>query len=119
MAQTPEEVKKEYPYLATTGEVSNANKYPYGLCISLSQAELDKLGLEGDCSAGDMIHLCAFARVTSVSQREEVDGDLKSRIELQITHLGIENESTENEEEIKERPSYSRTAKKLYKEGSY
>lgn len=69
-------------------------RYPYGLCICLGNDELDKLGLDSDCEVGDMLHLMAMAKVTSISKRETDKGD-DCRIEMQITHLGLEDESQE------------------------
>lgn len=65
-------------------------KYPCGLRICLTDAELDKLGLEANCNRGDIIDLRAFAEVTSVSS-----GEYGSRVELQIQKLSLENEMTE------------------------
>jgi hypothetical protein len=65
---------------------------PYGLCITLTDAELEKLDLDGECEHGDMIHLFAMARVQSVHQDNN-----GIRIELAITDLGVEDESTEEE----------------------
>ncbi len=74
--------------------------YPYGLSICLTNDELEKLGLESNCEVGDMIHLMAMAKVTSISKNETQDGE-SCRIELQITHLGLEDE--DKEEEVKPR----------------
>jgi hypothetical protein len=68
--------------------------YPYGLRMCLTHSELRKLGLEADCSVGDIIDLRAFAEVTSVSK----DGD-SCRVELQIQKLAVENEMDEDEDE--------------------
>lgn len=76
------------------------NDYPYGLCISLTEQELEKLDLEPDCEVGDMIHGFFMAKVTSVS-KNDVDGKKTCRVELQITHLGLEDEDMEWEEEEK------------------
>ena len=72
--------------------------YPYGLRISLTHKELEKLGLEADCDVGDVIDLRAFAVVTSVSSRES-EGENHCCVELQIQKLAVENEMTEDEEE--------------------
>ena len=84
-------------------EAPSAPTYPYGLCLALSEDELEKLGLDGDLpKVGMMIHLVAMAKVTSVSQneRETTDGGKKNccRVELQITHLATENEDDEASE---------------------
>lgn len=101
MARSQSDIKKElanYP-----SPVSDAATYPYGLCLSLDEEILDKLEIDGDCEVGDMIHLVAMARVTSCSEseRETADGKKTSscRIELQITSMGVENESTESDGE--------------------
>lgn len=70
-------------------------EYPYGLCIALENTELDKLGAEGrDFRVGDLLDLRAMAKVTNISQHES-EGHTHCRIELQITHLALENESAE------------------------
>lgn len=100
MAKTPEEVKKEAP--APLADMPpRVPVYPWGLSISLDEGCLAKLGIDGDMpSVGEMIHLCAMAKVTSVSENEmESDNGGKKtcrRVELQITHLATENEDDEN-----------------------
>lgn len=71
--------------------------YPYGLSICLQDAELAKLGMDGNCEVGDMLHGHFLAVVKSVSKNDTTDGT-KTRIELQISHLSAENEQQENEE---------------------
>jgi hypothetical protein len=100
MARTPADVKKEIDsYPSASNPESTVPAYPYGLCITLDQESLDKLDIEGGCAVGDMIHLCAIARVTSCneSETEKKDGtkERKCRIELQITHLATEGEDDE------------------------
>lgn len=76
-------------------------RYPYGLCLSLCQDELDKLGIEvGEVGVGDMLHLHCLAKVTSVSSNENEDGSY-SRVELQVTHIAAEDEDEENKESDK------------------
>lgn len=102
MARTPEEVKEDAP--ATLGEKPPKGPlYPWGLCLRLDKDSLEKLGLDGEMpSVGEMIHLCAMAKVTSVSENETEDGNggkaTNRCIELQITHLATENEDQENAE---------------------
>jgi hypothetical protein len=106
MARTREEmIKDNNAYPVSIGDQSI---YPYGLCLSLDNETLDKLDLDGDCEPGDFIHLFALCKVTSVSKNDTGDG-MKCRIELQITHAGVESEDEENEEEdkkIRPRPRY-------------
>lgn len=71
-------------------------RYPWGLRITLSHRELEKLGLDADCDVGDVIDMRAFAEVTSVSKNETEHG-CECRVELQIQKLGVENENDEEE----------------------
>ncbi len=71
--------------------------YPWGLRISLTQAELDKLNLDpDDAVVGGIFHLFGMARITYVSQSEDENGSC-CRIEAQIESLGVESEDEENE----------------------
>ncbi len=75
----------------------NTPIYPYGLQISLTNDELEKLGLDSDCGVGDMLHMHCLAKVTSVSKRETEGGE-DCCIQLQITHISAEDEDAENED---------------------
>ncbi len=68
--------------------------YPYGLRITLTAKELEKLGLEADCDIGDVIDIRAFASVISVHK----EGD-DSCVCLQIEKMAVENEMTEEMED--------------------
>lgn len=96
MAKKPIELGEEANESMTTAAMPQ-NLYPYGLCICLTQEDLDKLDLSGDVDAGDTVHLHALAKVTSVNKRDTTSGT-ETRIELQITHLAAEDEDDENEE---------------------
>lgn len=65
-------------------------RYPYGLRICLTHAELKKLDLDADCNVGDMIDLRCFGEVTSISK----DGD-NCRVEIQLQKIALEDEMTE------------------------
>lgn len=93
MAMSEEEAAEKYGPSSTTP--SSYPKYPYGLCISLCQDELDKLGLDpSDVEVGDMIHLFAMAKITSKSV-QDTEGGQNARIEMQITHIASEDEDDE------------------------
>ena len=79
------------------GGMHDQPDYPYGLKISLTERELEKMGLKPDCDIGDVLDLRAFATVTSVST-EKRDGKETARVELQIERLALENESDESTE---------------------
>ncbi len=56
-------------------------RYPYGLCISLCEDELEKLNLDGECNVGDMLHMHCLAEVTSVSMRDDaINGAYRRRM---------------------------------------
>jgi|SRR5579859_669946 len=92
LARSPEE--KEEAVMPVSSVVSD---YPYGLCIALSHDELEKLDLDPECEIGDMLHGFFMAKVTSVSMNASEGSDPSCRIELQITHLALEDEDTETE----------------------
>lgn len=78
-------------------------KYPYGLRISLTEKELEKLDIDPDeAFVGGICHLHALAKITSVSKNEtqDADGDPHEncRIELQICAMAVESEDEENDE---------------------
>jgi hypothetical protein len=78
--------------------------YPYGLCLRLTKEELEKLEVDHtDWQVGDIFHLHALGKVTSISSRETNDGG-DCCVEIQLTHLAGESESEENEEVEKEMP---------------
>lgn len=114
MANTPQKTE-EQPM-----PVMQQPIYPYGLGICLGHDELAKLDLDADCEVGDMIHLMAMAKVTSISKRENSDGE-DCRIELQITHLAVEDEDeeaeeNEDEEIAEEKQKYRPNPSKFYKD---
>jgi hypothetical protein len=75
-----------------------APNYPYGLCISLCQDELDKLNInKEDLNIGDILHLHCLAKVTSMSCSDN-EGGSTCRVELQITNIAAESEDEENEQ---------------------
>lgn len=73
-------------------------EYPYGLCISLSEKDLEKLDLDDEVEAGDFLHGAFMAKVTSITHSSS-ENNKGCRIELQIVAMGIEDESTEYEDE--------------------
>jgi len=85
------EVMQTFPALADQPD------YPYGLRISLTERELDKLGLAAsDCFVGGIVHIHGLARITSVSS-EDREGGKTERVELQIEDMCcVESEDAEN-----------------------
>ncbi len=73
-------------------------EFPYGLRISLTDAEFAKLKCDpSEAEVGGICHGHFLARVTSVSQDKNADGTQRWRVELQIEDLDIESEDMENE----------------------
>lgn len=97
MAHTPEELEEEKREYASPLSSHAMPIYPYGLCISLGNDELEKLNLDGSCEAGDMLYMDCIAKVTSCSSTDTTEG-VKRRIELQITHIAIESPEEEEAE---------------------
>lgn len=84
--------------------------YPWGLRITLTHEELEKLNVDcDDWQVGDMFHLFAMAKITSISKDASEHGE-RSCVNLQIIALSGEDEDMENEEEDKKEPIY----KKMY-----
>lgn len=74
--------------------------YPYNLSLSLTDEELEKLGLDcddEDCQVGNYLHGHFLAEVTGVSKNKAQDGE-RRMLNLQITHLAVEDEDEENRE---------------------
>lgn len=92
MVHTPKETAKE------ASPAYGQSLYPYGLCIRLGTDELEKLDIEDGFEVGDIIDLRCFAKVTSMSANVTTEGTNRC-MELQITHLAVENENEEDEEE--------------------
>ena len=64
-------------------------RFPYGLCISLTDDELDKLGIDvSEAKVGGVFHLEGLARITSVSLRDGEGGPC-CRLEAQIEDLAV------------------------------
>lgn len=73
-------------------------RYPWGLCITLTQDELTKLGVdESDWEVDDTFHLHALAKITSISKNATMDGE-QCCVSMQIIALAGEDEDSENEE---------------------
>ena len=90
----------EKPETASVAEASSQPRYPYNLSLSLTNDELEKLGLDcsdEECEVGNYLHLHALAEVTGYSKSATQDGE-RHCLNLQITHLSVEDEGEENVE---------------------
>lgn len=88
MAYTKAELKEEKKEMSV-GYNGQPSAYPWGLCIRLEANELEKLGMTQLPAIGELIHLQAVAKVTSVSQSATEDRDEQRCVSLQITMLQV------------------------------
>lgn len=87
MARSPEALKKDSAYgTIIARKEPDQPVYPWGLCLTLSDEELEKLDLDADCDVGDEITFVIRCEVTSVSQNKSTEGP-KSRLELQVVAM--------------------------------
>lgn len=74
--------------------------YPYGLSITLGDEEIEKLGIDCDdeeCLVGNYVHGHFLAEVTGYHKSDTSDGT-KRTLNIQVTHLELESEQSENDE---------------------
>jgi hypothetical protein len=102
--QMSAEETKEY----TQPEPADAPKYPWGLCISLDDGSLEKLGVDELPKVDAEVTIVAKATVTSVRESQTQGGESERNVELQITDMQIGGLKTDLAEQ---------TAKKLYTKG--
>jgi len=96
-----EKAKNYGPTADGAAPVYSGSDYPYGLSICLSERELKLSGVDGRAiNVGDTIHGHFFAKVTSVNADAKIGDDgADRRVEMTITSLSSEDESTENQDE--------------------
>lgn len=83
--------------------------YPLGCCICFSDEQLDKLGLSDEqLEPGDILHLHALAKVTSIHKSEDC-----KRVEFTLIHASFESE-TEEDDEWDDKEEQSETQPKPY-----
>lgn len=64
-------------------------EYPYGLCISLDDDALEKLGASG-LTVGQEVTFTAKAKVTRTSQHQEEGSDKETYASWQITDMEVQ-----------------------------
>lgn len=92
MRMTAEEAKDYYG--PATSSSADAPLYPYGLCVSLNDATVKKLGIALPAVGTKMV-LTAIVEVNSVRQHKEQGGDTNTGVELQITEMELQPETKE------------------------
>lgn len=101
MARSSEEIKEDISPLTS----ANADKYPWGLRISLTQEELEKLDVDHkDLEVGATYHAHVMMKLVSVSSHETEGGKHNCCVSMQIEQMSIESEDAENEEDDDDQP---------------
>lgn len=89
LKRTAADKKAEAELYDSKPAVSTMDDYPYGLCLHLDAATLEKLGItETDFDAGNSVGIVAEAMITEDAARQ-VNGKVKRSISLQITKLSL------------------------------
>lgn len=78
---------------------SEQERYPYGLRLDLNNDTLDKLGIKKLPTVGTVLMFEAKAKVVG-SRQSATEGSENRSVELQITHIDLED--GESGEEVKE-----------------
>lgn len=87
---TPEEAKKLDCCVPMTDET--APQYPWGLCISLDDVTLRKLGITDLPDVGTTMQLTAIVEVSNTGQYANQSGKEKS-LSLQFTAMALDSEA--------------------------
>lgn len=87
MAMTAEEAK-EYSSPCAPCSDEKGPRYPYGLCLSLDDSTIKKLGITLP-EVGSELQVTAKVVVTSVGMSQVQDGEKEQRCELQITDMAL------------------------------
>jgi hypothetical protein len=90
MQQSAEEAK-EY----AQPSVEDAPKYPWGLCITLNDDSLDKLGVKGLPAGGTEVTIIAKATVSRTSENQTQSGETERSLDLQITDMRLNTGSSD------------------------
>lgn len=78
---------------------SDQERYPYGLRLDLNNDTLEKLGMQALPAVGTVLMFEAKAKVVG-SRQSATEGSENRSVELQITHIDLEEGETG--EEVKE-----------------
>lgn len=88
--------KKEKKESMPTCASDEGPNYPYGLCLRLDNAVLEKLGIDSLPKVGARMKVMAEGIVTSVSSHESKNRDDRN-VEIQIQQLAVENDDDSDE----------------------
>lgn len=85
MQQSPEEAKEQ-----TEPKASDAPKYPWGLCLTLNDDSLEKLGIDKLPEVGSVVTITARAEVSSIRDYQTQGGESEASMDLQITDMQVD-----------------------------
>lgn len=84
-------------------------RYPFGLCLCLTNDELEKLGIDPkEAEVGGMFMMHAMVKVTSVSCNETEGGE-QYRVEGQIEQMAVDGDDITEEAQAPARKSIYKT----------
>lgn len=84
MEMSKEEAKEE-----TQPSPADAPKYPWGLCITLNDDSLEKLGVDSLPEVETEVTIVAKAQVSRTSAYQSNGGEAERSMELQITDMQL------------------------------
>jgi hypothetical protein len=74
-------------------KAADAPKYPWGLCITLNDETLAKLGITDLPKVGTVITIVAKAEVSSIRDYQTQGGESEASMDLQITDMAVSADS--------------------------
>ncbi len=85
MQSSAEEAKE---YVQPSAE--DAPKYPWGLCVTLDDDSLEKLGVSSLPAVGTEVTIMAKAIVTAARENATQGGESEASVDLQITDMRVD-----------------------------
>jgi hypothetical protein len=89
------EMSKEEAKEYAQPSVSESPKYPWGLCLTLNDDSLKKLGVTKLPSVETVVTITAKATVSSVRENQTQGGESEASMDLQITDMQIDGIDTD------------------------
>lgn len=78
------------------GDGPEPHDYPQGAQINLGEGELEKLGMSSLPKAGDEVTFIGRGKVVTVHSEAQQGKDPSERVEIQITHMGLQKNATKS-----------------------
>lgn len=96
MAMSAEEIKERKARYEIDDE-GEGERYPYGLCLSLDDDALAKLGMTQPPKVGSTMTITAKVKVTSARISEDEGGEPESSSSWQITAMEVGQDTSKPE----------------------